>query len=38
MKPGFGFADYLLYLDRKAIGAIEAKPVGTLTGVESVAP
>ena len=22
MKPGFGFADYLLYLDRKAIGAV----------------
>jgi type I restriction enzyme R subunit len=34
MKPGFGFADYLLYLDRKAIGAIEAKAEGTLTGVE----
>src|SRR5690349_17602049 len=35
MKPGFGFADYLLYVDRKAIGAIEAKPEGTLTGVEA---
>ena len=35
MKPGFGFADYLLYLDRKAVGAIEAKPEGTLTGVEA---
>ena len=35
MKPGFGFADYLLYLDRKAIGAVEAKPEGTLTGVEA---
>src|SRR5436189_424520 len=34
MKPGFGFADYLLYLDRKAAGAVEAKPQGTLTGVE----
>ena len=34
MKPGFGFADYLLYLDRKAVGAIEAKATGTLTGVE----
>ena len=22
MKPGFGFADYLLYLDRKAVGAV----------------
>ena len=35
MKAGFGFADYLLYLDRKAIGAVEAKAVGTLTGVEA---
>src|SRR5579871_2344649 len=35
MKTGFGFADYLLYLDRKALGAIEAKPEGTLTGVEA---
>lgn len=34
MKPGFGFADYLLYLDRKAAGAIEAKAEGTLAGVE----
>ncbi len=34
MKSGFGFADYLLYLDRKALGAIEAKAQGTLTGVE----
>lgn len=35
MKPGFGFADYLLYVDRKAIGAVEAKAGGTLTGVEA---
>jgi type I restriction enzyme R subunit len=35
MKPGFGFADYLLYLDRKAVGAVEAKAGGTLTGVEA---
>ncbi|MBI3427065.1 MAG: DEAD/DEAH box helicase family protein [Acidobacteria bacterium] len=35
MKSGFGFADYLLYLDRKALGAIEAKAEGTLTGVEA---
>ena len=34
MKSGFGFADYLLYLDRKALGAIEAKPEGTLTGMD----
>ncbi len=35
MKAGFGAADYLLYLDRKAIGAVEAKAEGTLTGVEA---
>jgi type I site-specific restriction endonuclease len=35
MKAGFGFADYLLYLDRKAVGAVEAKAQGTLTGVEA---
>lgn len=30
-----GFADYLLFVDGKASGAIEAKPEGaTLTGVE----
>lgn len=30
-----GFADYLLFIDREAIGAIEAKPKGiTLSGVE----
>jgi type I restriction enzyme, R subunit len=35
MKSGFGFADYLLYLDRRAVGAVEAKAEGTLTGVEA---
>jgi type I restriction enzyme, R subunit len=35
MKSGFGFADYLLYVDRKAVGAVEAKREGTLTGVEA---
>jgi type I restriction enzyme, R subunit len=34
LKSGFGLADYLLYLDRKALGAVEAKAEGTLTGVE----
>jgi len=35
LNTGFGQADYLLYVDRKAAGLIEAKPVGfTLTGVE----
>ncbi len=35
LNPGFGFADYMLYLDGKACGVIEAKKEGaTLTGVE----
>jgi len=35
LAQGHGFADYLLYVDRKAIGVIEAKKEGeTLTGVE----
>jgi len=35
MKPGHGRADYLLYVDRQAVGVIEAKPQGTtLSGVE----
>lgn len=34
MTSAFGFADYLLYVDRQAIGAIEAKAAGALTGVE----
>jgi type I restriction enzyme, R subunit len=38
MKPGHGFADYLLFVDGKAVGALEAKPAGhTLTGVEGQA-
>ena len=35
MKPRFGSADYVLYLDFQAVGAIEAKAEGTLTGVEA---
>lgn len=36
LKSGFGFADYLLYIDGKAAGVIEAKKEGvTLTGVET---
>ena len=36
LEPGHGFADYLLYVDGKACGVIEAKkPGATLTGVES---
>ena len=35
LAAGFGFADYLLYVDGRAAGVIEAKKVGaTLTGVE----
>ena len=35
MKPGHGRADYLLYVDQKVVGVIEAKPAGTtLSGVE----
>jgi type I restriction enzyme R subunit len=35
MKAGHGRADYLLYVDRRAVGVIEAKPIGTpLSGVE----
>ena len=35
LNAGYGFADYLLYIDGKAAGVIEAKKEGsTLTGVE----
>lgn len=35
LKPGHGFADYLLYVDGKAAGVIEAKKEGvSLSGVE----
>jgi len=35
LNTGHGFADYLLYIDGKAAGVIEAKKEGaTLTGVE----
>ncbi len=35
LNPGYGFADYLLYIDGKAAGVIEAKKGGTtLRGVE----
>ena len=35
LKSGHGTADYLLYVNQKATGVIEAKPEGsTLTGVE----
>jgi type I restriction enzyme R subunit len=35
MKPGFGEADYLLYVDGQALGVVEAKKGGsTLTGFE----
>lgn len=36
LKTGHGFADYLLYVDGKAVGVVEAKKEGTtLTGVEN---
>ena len=35
LMRGFGFADYMLYVDRLAAGAIEAKAGGTLGGVEA---
>ncbi len=35
MAPGHGRADYLLYVDKRVVGVIEAKPEGTpLIGVE----
>ena len=35
LKSGHGAADYLLYVNQKAVGVVEAKPEGsTLTGVE----
>jgi len=35
LKSGHGFADYLLFVDGKAVGVLEAKPQGhTLSGVE----
>ena len=35
MKQGHGRADYLLYVDKRVVGVIEAKPEGTtLSGVE----
>ncbi|MDE2124025.1 MAG: DEAD/DEAH box helicase family protein, partial [Betaproteobacteria bacterium] len=38
LKSGHGFADYLLYVDGRAAGVIEAKKEGvTLTGVETQA-
>jgi type I restriction enzyme R subunit len=38
LKSGYGFADYLLYIDHKAVGVVEAKREGTtLTGVEAQA-
>jgi len=35
MEPGFGYADYLLFVDGRSVGALEAKKEGyPLTGVE----
>ena len=35
LKPGFGTADYMLYVDRMAAGVVEAKAAGALTGAEA---
>ena len=36
LKPGHGFADYMLYVDGKAAGVIEVKKTGsTLVGVQA---
>ena len=36
LKPGHGTADYLLYVNQRAAGVVEAKPEGfTLAGVEA---
>jgi type I restriction enzyme, R subunit len=38
LRPGHGFADYLLYVDQQPVGVIEAKKEGaTLTGYEAQA-
>ena len=38
LQPPHGRVDYLLFVDREAVGVIEAKPEGaTLTGVECTA-
>ncbi|HVS12923.1 MAG TPA: type I restriction-modification enzyme R subunit C-terminal domain-containing protein [Thermoanaerobaculia bacterium] len=38
LTPGHGFVDYLLFVDRRPVGLLEAKPAGhTLTGVEGQA-
>src|SRR3990170_989348 len=35
LAPGHGYADYMLFVDGKAVGVLEAKPAGhTLIGVE----
>jgi type I restriction enzyme R subunit len=35
LAEGYGYADYLLFIDRKAVGVLEAKPAGySLTSVE----
>lgn len=34
LNTGYGFADYLLYIDGKAAGVIEAKKEGSTTGAK----
>jgi hypothetical protein len=38
LNPGFGFADYLLYVNGKACGVIEAKKAGAIRLVDGVFP
>ena len=38
MATGHGRADYLLFVDRKAAGAVEAKPSGTPLAASSRSP
>jgi type I restriction enzyme, R subunit len=39
MAEGHDHADYLLYVDKQAVGALEAKPAGfTLSGVKPQIP
>ncbi|MGH3870039.1 MAG: hypothetical protein ACRDSR_00750 [Pseudonocardiaceae bacterium] len=36
MAPGHCRADYLLYVDKRAVGVIEAKPVGTPLSLHTI--
>jgi len=38
LAQGHGFADYLLFVDEKAVGALEAKPLGFTTSSAKRSP